>query len=140
MEVDRRENRLVINLTSDEVFAVQAGRTIGERGGLLLDSKVEILPLGKIMVDDSDKDRWNDSHLEKAQTTPLYARILPNQDLQIGIPEIVLSDVRVSDRIIRRGEILVFDEEIRELLPEEGVKLNFRGSLQVIDLYPQLVS
>lgn len=135
MDIERKANQLVISLSNDEVFRVMDGNTIGERRGLLPDSKVEILPLSDIMPDDSDKDRWTDERLKKAQTTPLYGRVLSNQDLQIGVPQIVLRDVRVIGRRIGKEELEVLDEGFRETIPNEGIQINFGGSLKIIDLY-----
>lgn len=134
MEVERSKDSLVVHLTAEEVFAIQAGKTVGERGGLLPDSKVEIIPLKKIAPDDSNKDQWTDDRLEMARKAPLIACVFSNQDVQIAIPEIVLSDVRVAGRNIPNGEIVLFDENARHVLPSEGIRITFGGSLQVVDV------
>lgn len=133
MEIVRNENQLVIKLTSDEVDRVASGSIIGDRGGLLPDSKVEVSPLFVREKDDSNQHRWNDNRLELASKMPLLTRIFPNQDLQICIPDLVLSDVRVTGRTIPLSAIELPDEAMREFLPQEGVRLEFGGSLKLIN-------
>lgn len=64
---------------------------------------------------------------------PLPTRVFSNQDLQVCIPEIVMSDVRVTDRTIPLSEIEIPNEDMRELLPQEGVRVEFGGSLKILN-------
>ncbi len=138
MKAERSESQLTVSLTSDEIRAVQAGRTVGDRSNvILMDAKIEILPLGAIEPDDSAQYRFSDERLEMARTTPVKGKLFPNGDLQIFLPNIVLADVRVAERVVAKKDIQdqMQQGQIVDLwIPENGVRVAFGGSLKVIDI------
>lgn len=139
MEVEKRGREIVINLTRKEVFDLQTGRTIGDRPGVTMsDAKIEIVPLGAIEPDDSLKDRWAIDRLEKATKAPLNGILFSNGDLQIIVPAIKLSDVRLTNAKLTKESIKTpitnARNDLINVIPENGVRLNFGGSLKVVNI------
>lgn len=142
MDVERKNGKIAVSLTADEVHDLQAGRMIGTRSHIIVpDAKVEVFPLSSIDVDESGRDRYAIDRLTKAKAASLKGHITPNGDLQIFVPEIVISDVRVAYAEISRDQ---FDtplskneqaaEDLKRNIPDKGVRVNFGGSLKVIDI------
>lgn len=140
MQVERRENQIAVRLSREEVFAVSDGRIIGDRPGVTMpDAKIEVLPLSAIEEDDSGRNRYASDRLERAIAAPLRGNLFPNGDLQIIVPSVKLSDVRVSQAELSREQIETpLTEQGKELLehviPEGGVVIYFGGSLREVDV------
>lgn len=144
MKAERGERFIVVSLTREEVFSVQAGRTIGDRPGVILpESKIEVLPLSAVEEDNSLNDRWAIDRLDKGLAAPLKANLFPNGDLQIFVPAIKLADVRISHARLPRESIKTpmteekdHKEYVSMTIPEKGVIVNFGGSLRIIEIGP----
>lgn len=140
MEVEKRGREIIVNLSQEEVFHLQAGKTIGDRPGVTMPgAKVEILPLSAIEPDDSLKDKWTNDRLSIATETPLRGNLFPNGDLQIIVPAIKLIDVRLGSARLPRESIETPITESRKglvehVIPQEGIRLNFGGSLQHVNI------
>lgn len=145
MKVERTEQAIIVDLSQEETFRIQAGNVVSDRPGITLpDAKIHVWPLSAIEPDDSLKDRWDIDRLGKGLSSPLKARMDTDGDLSIFVPAIKLSDVRISGARLPRELIEtpgIKREEDRErflhhAIPEKGVILNFGGSLRVVDLGP----
>jgi len=140
MRAERKEKYIGISLTAEEVYALQSGKTIGDRPSVtMMDAKVEVLPLSAIEEDNSGKDRYSLDRLEKGISAPLRGMLYPDGDLVIFVPEIKLSDVRIAGAILPREEVKAPssnnpEELITHVLPPGGIKLLFGGSLKIIDI------
>ncbi|MBI4089346.1 MAG: hypothetical protein HY424_01405 [Candidatus Levybacteria bacterium] len=143
MEVEKREKEIIINLTQEEIFELQRGKTIhgGRPAVTMPDAKVDVLPLRAIDPNDSlsEKDRWADDRLEKARKAPLKALLFSDGDLQIFVPAIKLTDVRVASARLSRKSIETPGTKDREglvkhVIPQEGIRLNFGGSLRHVHI------
>jgi len=142
MKGERGQNKISIYLTADEVFRLQDGHTIGERLGIThSDSKVEILPLSAVEKDDSLRDNWSDDRLTKVQTAELRGNLFTNGDLQVIVPAISLSDVRVASLLLPRERITAPMSEneayLTQMVPEGGVAVYLGGSLRIVDVYKE---
>jgi hypothetical protein len=143
MRGERDQQGISIYLSREEVFQLQAGNTIGDRLGVTTsDAKVEVLPLNAVTEDDSLKDLWANDRLKVARSAALNGKLLSNGDLQVIVPAISLSDVRVSSVTLPREQISTpmteSTEYLHNVIPEQGVTLYLGGSLQVVDLYRDL--
>lgn len=142
MKAEKREQFIVVSLSREEIFSVQAGRTIGDRPRAILpDSKIEVAPLSAVQEDNSLENQWSLDRLEQGIKAPLKGNLFPNGDLQILVPAIKLSDVRISHARLPRGDIAtpMTDEKDRteylsKTIPEKGVIVVFGGSLRVVDV------
>ena len=139
MEVERKGKQIVVNLTREEVFGLQEGKTIhgGRPGVTMPDAKVEVIPLSAIEPDDSAKDRYSDDRLEKAIKAPLKGNLFSNGDLQIIVPAIKLTDVRLANARLPRESIETPTSNdkkglVEHVIPQDGVRLNFGGSLKIV--------
>lgn len=138
MEVERRDNHIFVSLSSEEVFSLQDGHTIYGKPGITPDAKVEVLPLSAIEPDKSLEDRYSLDRLEKARASQLKAHLLPSEDLQIFVPAIKLTDVRVAGGMLLKEQIETplagtrNDEQVNHVIPEKGIVLTFGGSLRTI--------
>lgn len=145
MKGERGQNIISIYLTADEVYRLQDGHTVGERLGVTHpDSKVEVLPLSATEEDDSLKDQWSDDRLTRAQTAELKGNLFFNGDIQVIVPAISLSDVRVASLHLPRERVSIQMPEneayLTQMVPEGGVTVHLGGSLRVIDVYKELYS
>lgn len=139
MKGEKDQNNLSIYLTVEEVYRLQDGHIVGDRLGITHpDSKVEVLPLSAVEPDDSLKDKWSDVRLTKAQTTELKGNLFSNGDLQVIVPAISLSDVRVASLQLPRERISTENEAyLTQMIPEDGVIVRLGGSLKVVDVYKE---
>lgn len=145
MRGERGQNNISIYLTADEVYRLQDDYTVGERLGVIHpDAKIEILPLSAVEEDDSLWDKWSDDRLTMAQAAELKGNLFLNGDLQVIVPAISLSDVRVACLQLPRESISspVPENEayLQEIIPNEGVTLHLGGSLKIVDVYQELFS
>lgn len=142
MDVERKNGKISVSLTADEVHGLWSGRMIGTRSHVIVpDAKVEIFPLSSISIDESGKDKHAIDRFSKALAAPLKGHITPNGDIQIFVPEVVISDVRVAYADISRDQ---FDtplsrngqdaEDLKRNIPDKGVRVNFGGSLKIVDI------
>ena len=147
MEVEKRKKEIVVNLSREDVFDLQAGNTIygqnkthGDRPAVTMpDATVDVFPLSTIEEDNSLKERYSDDRLEIAEKTPLKGSLWPNGDLQIFVPAIKLTDVRLVGAILPREAIETPNTENRKglvehVIPQGGVRLNFGGSLKTVHI------
>ena len=147
MEVERKGKEIVANLTREDVFDLQAGKTIygknkthGDRPAVTMpDANFEVLPLSYIELDDSLKDKWAIDRLKKAKEAQLKAYLFSNGDLQVFIPAITLSDVRLENITLFRESIETPGTEdgkslVEHVIPKEGIRLNFVGSLKILNI------
>lgn len=136
MEVEKRGRQIVVNLSAKEVFALQDGRTIGDRPGVTIENaKVEVIPLSAIEpTDESLKDQWSINRLELARKAYLKGELLGNGDLRIIVPGIKLSDVRLGIARLPRKFIDAPSDLLEHIIPKKGILLKFGGSLQVVDV------
>lgn len=141
MHAEKTENRIAVHLTADEVFTVQAGRIVGGRTGVTLpDAKIEVLPLSAFQEDRSTEDRYENDRLEKGLAATVAGYLYSNGDLQIVIPGIALTDVRIWELKLPR-EAINFDEAqetdrrmVESFIPQEGVIVHLGGSLQKVNV------
>lgn len=132
---------IIVDLSSEEVFKVQAGGNIGDRSGVTLpDAKINVWPLSAIEPDNSLKDHWSMDRLEIGLKAPFRGRLDTDGDLSIFVPAIKLSDVRIAKAHLPRKSIETpsLKGEDREtflssVIPKKGVIVNFGGSLRKID-------
>jgi len=140
MRTERNEKSIDIYLTAKEVNAIQEGQTISDRPGVTMpDAKVEVLPLSAFEPDDSLKDRYSNDRLAKGLSAPLRGNLLGNGDLQVIVPAIALTDVRISRVHLPREMIktpLVEDGDklVEQVIPKGGVRVLFGGSLRIVDV------
>jgi len=142
MKAERTPQAIIVRLSQEETFSVQAGRTIGDRPRAILpDSKIEVAPLSAVQEDDSLKDQWSLDRLEKGLKTPLKGNLFPNGDLQVLVPAIKFSDVRISHASLPRETIVTpmtedkdRAEYLSKTIPEKGVIVVFGGSLKTVDV------
>lgn len=139
MRGERYQNSISVYLSAEEVYKLQDGRIVGERLGVIHpDAKVEVLPLDAVEEDDSLKDKWSDDRLTKAQAAELKGNIFSNGDLQVIVPAISLSDVRVVSLYLPRERISSpFPENktyLNQLIPDKGVIVYLGGSLRIVDV------
>jgi hypothetical protein len=141
MEVEKTPREIIFNLTREEIFSLQAGKTVygGRPGVILPDAKADVSPLSIINPFDrvTDKERFANDRLKKATEAPLSGYLWSNGDLEIFVPAIKLTDVRLaSARLPKKGIITPEGEGLKifveRVIPEEGIKLNFGGSLKTV--------
>lgn len=146
MKVERNEREIIVDLSAEEVSALQARKTVGDRPGITCpDAKIEVLPLGAIEPDGSLEDRYTPNRFEKGLATPLKGELFPNGDLRIIVPAIKLSDVRIGGARLPREAIKTpmtgdNEEYVSLFIPEQGIRLRFGGSLQIIDVFSDYYS
>jgi hypothetical protein len=146
MEVEKRGKEIVVNLTQEDVSSLQAGETIhgtnihgGRPAVTMPDAKVDVLPLNTIEPDDSLKDKWTDDRLEKATEASLRTFLSSDGDLQIFVPAIKLTDVRLGDAKLPRGSIETPTTKsgkalVKHVIPQGGIRLIFGGSLKTVNI------
>ncbi len=142
MKAERTPQAIIVSLSSEEVFAVRAGRVVGDRPGVTLpEAKISVWPLSAIEPDNSSKDHWSIDRLERGLAAPLRARLDTDGDLSVFVPAIKLSDVRITDGRLSRELIETPDlkGEDREkflsgAIPEKGIIVNFGGSLKKVNI------
>lgn len=142
MKAERTQQTIIVRVSQEEVFSIQAGRTIGDRTRVILpESKIEVSPLSAVEEDNSLKDRWAIDRLEKGLAARLKANLFPNGDLQIFVPAIKLADVRISHATLSRESIATpmtrdkdREEYLSKTIPEKAVIVTFGGSLKMIDV------
>ena len=142
MKTEKTPKIIVVSLSQEEVFKIQAGNVVSDRPGITMpDAKINVWPLSDIEPDDSLKDRWSDDRLEKGLRAPLRGRMDTDGDLSVFVPAIKLSDVRISFASLPREAIIMpgtRDEDKKEFLkkaiPEKGVIVAFGGSLRIVDV------
>lgn len=140
MEVEKRNNQIVAALTRDEVFDLQNGHTIGARPSVtMIEAKVEVIPLSAIERDSSLKDQYSRDRLEKIKKAKSKTFLWSDGDLQVFVPAILLTDVRVASITIPRESVETPGTEKRKelvehVIPQEGIRLNFGGSLKIINI------
>lgn len=140
MKAERNENTIDVYLTAGEVHAIQGGQTIEDRLGVTMpDAKIEVLPLSVVGLDDSLRDRYAADRLRKGLSSQLKGNLYANGDLQVIVPAIKLTDVRIKAARLPREAIstpLIGDgkELVQHVIPEEGVIVHFGGSLEIIDV------
>ena len=143
VDIERKGDRIDIRLTAEEVYRIQSGGTIGDRpfsSVTMPDAKVEVLPLSRIdPFDDSLKDKWSFERLDKAKKAPLKGFVWPDGDLQIFVPAIKLTDVRLASARLPRESLIAPGTEdkkslIEHVIPQDGIRLNFGGSLKTINI------
>jgi|WetSurMetagenome_2_1015567.scaffolds.fasta_scaffold247923_2 hypothetical protein len=141
MEVEKRRREIVVSLTREDVFDLQSGNTIhGDRPAVTMpDAKIEVTPLSAIEPDDSLRDMWNPDRLEKAQEALLKVYLWSDGDLQIFVPAIKLTDVRIAGATLPRESIKTPGTKngkalVRHVIPTDGVRLNFGGTLKTINI------
>lgn len=144
MEAERTGKAIIVHLSQEEVFAIQAGNVIGDRPGVTIpDAKIQVFPLSAIEPDDSLEDKWVTDRVEKGLKVPIRGRLDTDGDLSVFIPALKLSDVRISSGSIARESIETPGVEgkdrkrlLHHAIPENGVIVKFGGSLRVIDIGP----
>ena len=137
MEIEKGKHQIVVKLTAEEVFRIQDRGRVGDRGGLIPDSKIEITHLANIENDPTMEARFADDRFEQASTVPLKAHLFPNEDLTIYLPDVTLRDVWVSERTLKPDEIETVNgapKEMMQLVPRDGVRILFGGSMQAVDI------
>lgn len=141
MKAERARNRIAIHLTAEEVYAVQAGRRVGDRvGATVPDATVEVLPLSFFGQDESGEHRYSDDRLARGLEAPIRGNLFSNGDLQVIVPDIALCDVRISHVKLPRDKIETPGSQerdidlIRHQIPEQGVIVYLGGSLKVVDV------
>lgn len=136
MDIERYNDYMIVSLTSEEVFRVQKGETVGERGGLEIDSKVEIAPLSAIEEDETVGNEYAMDRLQKGLEAKLKAQLFSNADLKVFIPDVALRDARISGKRLLTSQIegLSSDEEMVKIFPKNGVIINFGGSVNLVDV------
>lgn len=142
MKAERTERAIIVHLSQEEVFSIQAGNVVSDRPGITLpEAKIHVWPLSAIEPDDSLKDRWSIDKLEKGLNAPLKGRIDTDGDLSVFVPAIKLSDVRIAGGSLPRELIETpgtKDEDreafLRHAIPQKGVIVNFGSSLKVINV------
>lgn len=140
MKTEKTEQNISIYLTAEEVYRLQEGFVVGERlGATYPDAKVEVLPLSAVGEDDSLKDKYADNRLQKGLAAQLKGTLYANGDLQLIVPAIKLTDVRINTAHLRREAILTplagnGQELIQHVIPEGGVVIHFGGSLEIVDV------
>ena len=146
MESRIQEDLFNVMLTSKEVLHVQEGGMVGDRCGLLPDSKIEVFP-GSSRDPDMTVTREQSMSVHRytrGLQAKLHAELLGNYDLCLYIPDIALHDVRISYKTITRDKIETphFSgadrEEVLRSLPLKGVRLILGGSLRIIEPVRQL--
>jgi hypothetical protein len=145
MEISKESEYLKLSLDWREMSALQNGQTLGERGAIFHDSKVEVLPLGAIDPEDNEGDRYSDDRLERGSLAPLRAHLDEAGDLRVFVPAAKLTDVRITGAELARSQVeFMGSEEAREfmisLLPEKGIVLAFGGSMRIIDVMSEAYS
>ena len=141
MKTEIKHKAIVVSLSQEETFKLQAGATISDRPGVTMpDAKITVWPLSAIEHDDSLKDQWSLDRLEKGSKASLKGRLDTDGDLSVFVPAIKLSDVRISLANLPREKIKTpgVEGEDRETvlahqIPEHGVIVNFGGSLKEVD-------
>jgi len=142
MDAERKEDGIHVYLTAEEVLAVQQGKSVGTRAPVIMsDAKVVVCPMKEIREDESGRYRYALDRQKRALTALLEGILDTSGDLSVYVPKIALCDVRVPGKILPKEAITIFSSpkeasELRKLIPEEGVKLHFGGSLKVVDVYP----
>lgn len=142
MKAERKGQAIVVSLSAEETFSVQAGNVVSSRPGVTLpDAKINVWPLSAIKPDNSLKDKWAIDRFEKGLVAPLEGRLDRDGDLAIFVPAIKLSDVRISGGNIPREQVETpgTKDEDRErflghTIPEKGVIVVFGGSIKEIDV------
>lgn len=147
MEVEKRNAQIIVNITQEEIYELQRGRSIygknkahGDRPAVTMpDANFAVSPLKSIEPDDSLKDIWTIDRLRNAKKAQLKARLLSNGDLEVFIPDIALSDVRLGSAKLPRELIETPGTEdskglVEHVIPEGGIQLNFGGSLKIINI------
>ena len=147
MEVEKKGEQIVATLTREDVFGLQAGKTIfgenrvhGDRPAVTMsDANFEVAPLSAIEQDDSLKDRWSMDRLEKAMKAELKGHLSSDGDLRIFVPAIKLSDVRLGGAKLPRESIKTSGTEngralIEHVIPPNGIILNFGGTLKTVNI------
>jgi hypothetical protein len=141
-KVEKREEQIVINLIREDVFTLQSGKIVheGRTGVITPDATIDIMPLSVIDPSDDSLEGvlYTDNRLEKAMKAPLRAVIFPNEDLQVFIPAIKLTDVRLTDAELPKESVETPIAEDRDALlnaiPKKGIKINFVNSLKSVKL------
>ena len=142
MKTEKTPKIIVVSLSQEEVFKIQAGNVVSDRPGITMpDAKINVWPLSAIEPDDSLKDRWSDDRLEKGLRAPLRGRMDTDGDLSVFVPAIKLSDVRISFASLPREAIIMpgtrnedKKEFLKKAIPEKGVIVAFGGSLRIVDV------
>jgi hypothetical protein len=143
MEIEKTPREIIFNLTREEVFSLQAGKTVyGGRPGIILpDAKADVSPLSMINPFDSitDKERFADDRLEKVTKAPLSGNLWSNGDLEIFVPAIKLTDVRLASARLPKKDVKTPEGEnmktfVERVIPEDGIRLNFGGSLKTVNV------
>ncbi len=142
MKAEKREQFIIVSLSQEETFSVQAGNVVSDRPGITFpDAKINVWSLNAIEPDDSLKDQWELDRLEKGLSAQLKGRLDTDGDLSIFVPAIKLGDVRISGSSIARELIETpgtKDEDrerfLHHAIPAKGVIVAFGGSLRVVDV------
>lgn len=140
MEVEKRNEQIVINLTRDEVLRLQAGKAVyGDRPGVtMMDAKVDVFPMKVIDPNDSEGDRYSDNRLERAIKSSLRATLASDGDIQLFVPIAKLIDVRLTHSVLPKESIetpITNDrQDLLGVIPEGGIRLNFGGSLKFVHI------
>jgi len=144
MKAERAGSVIVVHLSQEETFRIQADNVVSDRPGITMpDAKINVWPLSAIEPDDSLKDKWELDRMQKGLSAPLKGRIYTDGDLSIFVPAIKLSDVRISGGSIARESIETpgtKDEDrerfLHHAILKKGVIVKFGGSLKVISVGP----
>lgn len=137
MRVEQFTSHMEVFLTPKETLGLLGGRSVGDR--LLGEAKVEVWPLSAIEEDPTTGDKWAQDRLTKGLTVPVRGIVFSNGDVQVILPNVVLQDVRVTDRLVPREKFEAPlspnpEELIRQTIPPGGVRVFFGGSLKIIDI------
>lgn len=132
---------LVITLEDREVCSLQRGEFVGRRGGLVPESKVEVYPLSHrdpeaVVTNTFDASTVYLEQRARGEEPHVQVELYGNEDLCLYVPDAALYDRRIGAFSIPRDEIKVPHMESEEaegrldIIPRDGVILNFGGSLE----------
>lgn len=144
MEARIIDNKAVISLSDQEVLDLKEGQRQGTRSNVLMpDAKIEVFPLSAIEEDKSGEYEWNLDRRERAEAAHARAQFDTTGDLRLFVPYLKLTDLRVPGFTLRPEQVEItepnYAEELRRLIPPEGIVVGFGGGVVSYKVVSKLV-